>query len=246
MNGWIKIHRKILDNRVVCKDADHMAVWMYLLLNASHNAHSQLYGGKTVELRPGQLITGRRVIGERLNINEIKVKRILKLFQENGQISIEGAKAGSLISILAWKEYQSERVFDQINDQQNDQINDHNQEGFNKNNIKKKTVPNGTAKEKDFFCDPELNAAFIEFIKFRKQIRSPMTDRAIELAVNKLNKLAPDPLVQRQIIEQSIVNGWKGLFPLHDDDEKHKRRKSQPNDKYSAIKEFLEKAGDKE
>ena len=276
VNGWIKIHRKILDNRVVCKDADHMAVWMYLLLNASHNAHSQLYGGKTVELRPGQLITGRRVIGERLNINEIKVKRILKLFQENGQISIEGAKAGSLISILAWKEYQSERVFDQINDQQNDQINDqpqksgnadktkacgaskeqsdqindqindHNQEGFNKNNIKKKTVPNGTAKEKDFFCDPELNAAFIEFIKFRKQIRSPMTDRAIELAVNKLNKLAPDPLVQRQIIEQSIVNGWKGLFPLHDDDEKHKRRKSQPNDKYSAIKEFLEKAGDKE
>lgn len=96
MNGWIKIHRKILDNRVVCKDADHMAVWMYLLLNASHNAHSQLYGGKTVELRPGQLITGRRVIGERLNINEIKVKRILKLFQENGQISIEGAKAGML------------------------------------------------------------------------------------------------------------------------------------------------------
>lgn len=280
MNGWIKIHRKILDNRVVCKDADHMAVWMYLLLNASHNAHSQLYGGKTVELRPGQLITGRRVIGEKLNIEETKVLRILRLFQKNNQISIETKNTGSLISILAWNEYQSEQMFAQQNAQQNaqqsaqqtelgnaDKIKGfedkeqmfaqqnaqqnaqqsaHNQEGFNKNNIEKKTVPKGTAKEKDFFCDHELNAAFVEFIKFRKQIRSPMTDRAIELAVNKLNKLSQDPLVQRQIIEQSIVNGWKGLFSLHDDDEKHKVRKSQPTDKYSAIKDFLEKAGDKE
>lgn len=272
MNGWIKIHRKILDNRVVCKDADHMAVWMYLLLNASHNAHSQLYGGKTVELRPGQLITGRRVIGERLSIDEMKVWRILKLFQKNKQISIEAKNTGSLISILAWNEYQSERMFEQQNEQRNEQQSErqvksenadkikvfgnkeqmfeqrnaqqnaqqseHNQEGFNKNNIKKKTVPLGTAKEKDFFCDPELNAVFVEFIKFRKQIRSPMTDRAIELAVNKLNKLSPDPLVQRQIIEQSIVNGWKGLFQLQDD-EPRRKWKQQSDDKFAAITQFL-------
>ena len=35
-NGYIKLHRKLLDNPVVMKSNDHLAVWMYLLLNATH------------------------------------------------------------------------------------------------------------------------------------------------------------------------------------------------------------------
>ena len=36
MEGWIKIHRKILDNPIICKDSDYLSVWIYLLLNATH------------------------------------------------------------------------------------------------------------------------------------------------------------------------------------------------------------------
>ena len=32
MEGWIKLHRKMLDNPIVCKDSDYLAVWIYLLL----------------------------------------------------------------------------------------------------------------------------------------------------------------------------------------------------------------------
>ena len=271
MNGWIKIHRKLLDNQVVCKDTDHLAVWMYLLLNASHNVHSQLYGGKTVELRPGQLITGRRVIGEKLNINETKVWRILQLFQLSGQISIKTQTSGTLVTVLAWNEYQSEQNVEQQNEQRSEQQSEqqkkpcnadktrvcemlnskseqqneqrseqqseHNQEVFKKNNNKKKTVPKGTAKEKRvFFCDPSVDDAFNDYIEHRKQIRSPMTERAITLAINKLNSISRDPEMQCRILEQSILNGWKGLFPLHDGENVTKN-------KFSAIDEFL-KAGD--
>ena len=38
-NGWIKLHRKTLDNPIVMKDTDHLAVWMWLLLNATHSDH---------------------------------------------------------------------------------------------------------------------------------------------------------------------------------------------------------------
>ena len=64
-DGWVKIHRKMLDNPVVFKDPDHLAVWMYLLLKATHQDYQTMFGGKKITLKPGQLITGRKVISEK-------------------------------------------------------------------------------------------------------------------------------------------------------------------------------------
>ena len=51
MEGWIKIHRKILENPIVCKDADYLAVWFYLLLNATHKETPALFQGKKIILK---------------------------------------------------------------------------------------------------------------------------------------------------------------------------------------------------
>ena len=32
MEGWIKIHRKMLENPIICKDSDYLSIWIYLLL----------------------------------------------------------------------------------------------------------------------------------------------------------------------------------------------------------------------
>lgn len=113
-NGWIKIHRKMLDNPVVFKDADHLAVWMYLLLEATHQDYPKMFGGKKIVLKPGQLITGRKVISEKTGVNESKVKRILNVFKSEQQIDQQAERYGSIITILSWDKYQ-------CNDQQNDQ-----------------------------------------------------------------------------------------------------------------------------
>lgn len=104
--GWVKIYRKMLDNPVVFKDADHLAVWMYLLLSATHKDHPTMYGGKKITLRPGQLITGRKKISEKTGVNEYKVMRILKRFENEQQIAQQTERYGSLISIVSWDEYQ--------------------------------------------------------------------------------------------------------------------------------------------
>lgn len=106
-NGWIKVHRKMLDNPVVFKDPDHLAVWMYLLLEATHQDYPKMFGGEKVILKPGQLITGRKVISEKTGVEESKVKRILKLFKSEQQIDQQAERYGSLISILSWNEYQN-------------------------------------------------------------------------------------------------------------------------------------------
>jgi len=106
-NGWIKIYRKMLDNPVVMKDADHLAVWMYLLLKATHDEYPVMFGGKKIVLRSGQLITGRKKIADAVGVNESKVFRILKLFKSEQQIEQQTSNQNSLISILNWELYQT-------------------------------------------------------------------------------------------------------------------------------------------
>ena len=112
--GWIKLHRKMLDNPVVWKDSDHLSVWIYLLLNATHKDMDVLFKSKRITLKPGQLITGRKSIASQLSISDSKVKRVLLAFESDHQIDRQRSNKNSLITILNWCEYQQ-------NDQQNDQ-----------------------------------------------------------------------------------------------------------------------------
>ena len=104
--GWVKLYRSTLNNPIVMKDADHLALWIYLLLEATHKEHVTLFGGKKITLQPGQLITGRKKISEQLGINEYKIYRTLNEFESEQQIAQQRTRYGSLISILKWNEYQ--------------------------------------------------------------------------------------------------------------------------------------------
>ncbi|MFD1990065.1 hypothetical protein ACFSGI_08845 [Paenibacillus nicotianae] len=115
MEGWIKLHRKMMDNPVVCKDSDHIAVWMYLLLNATHKEYPVLFAGEKIILQPGQLITGRQTISVKLKISESKAQRILKTFESEQQIEQQKSNKNRLISILSWHDYQES---EQQNEQQ--------------------------------------------------------------------------------------------------------------------------------
>lgn len=83
--------------------------------------------------------------------------------------------------------------------------------------IKKKEIIKETFKEigPDLpgWLDVEL---WTEFVKFRKKVKSPLTEHAAKLAIKKLADFRGDGYDPSDIIEQSIVNGWKGLFPLKD------------------------------
>lgn len=129
-SGWIKLYRKMLDNPVVCKDAEHIAVWIYLLLNATHKEVDVLLGNKKVRLKPGQLITGRKKIASQLKISESKVQRILCSLESEQQIEQQMNSCNRLITIVSWEAYQK-------SEQQSEQ-----QVNTNKNNKKYKEERN--------------------------------------------------------------------------------------------------------
>ena len=56
--------------------------------------------------------------------------------------------------------------------------------------------------------------AFRDFVEFRKSIRKPMNRKAQELAVQQLEKLQAEGQDPAEVINQSILNGWQGLFAI--------------------------------
>lgn len=70
-----------------------------------------------------------------------------------------------------------------------------------------------------------------DFIKMRKLIKAPMTDKALSLMISKLKTLNNDPEAQIAILNQSIENSWKGIFPV----EQEKRKGNGRTDVAFAI-----------
>ncbi|MBR3052852.1 MAG: hypothetical protein IKG59_01845 [Firmicutes bacterium] len=106
MNGWIKLHRKLMDNPIITQDAEYLSVWIHLLMLASHNEHDIVYQGQKYTLKPGQLVTGRRSLGKMCKVDQYKVARILKCFENEQQIAQQNIYKGRLISVKKWDEYQ--------------------------------------------------------------------------------------------------------------------------------------------
>ena len=61
--------------------------------------------------------------------------------------------------------------------------------------------------------DP-LKAKMFRFIEFRVKIKSPMTEEAVEVTLRELRKLSSDENEQIAILNQSIVQGYMGVFAL--------------------------------
>ncbi len=100
-----------------------------------------------------------------------------------------------------------------------------------------------------YFPDDKLNQAFLDYKEMRVRIRKPMTQRAIQMAISKLEKLATPPGQDHmdndlaiEILDQSTFNSWQGIFPLRDESprgEYHNRTADMLHDSYRMMDDWL-------
>lgn len=212
--GYIRIYRSLFDNPVVCKDNDHLAVWLYLLCEATHIDYPVMFGGKKIILKPGELTTGRKRIASKLNVNISKVQRILKLFEIEQQIEQRTDRQCRLISIVNWSEYQN---CEQRNEQR---VNNDRTTSEQRVNTKQEHKNKITEEHKNIYSDLplELIEPFEDYLKMRKTIKAPMTDRAIKMILTKLTELSGgDKKKSAEIINQATINCWKSFYPLREE-----------------------------
>ena len=104
-NGWICLHRKLLEHPLF-KDSQFIHVWLHLLLNATHKPMKAWFKGKSITLNPGQLITGRFSISKVTGVHSSKVQRVLKVLKIDHQIEQQAGNVSSLITIVNWDKHQ--------------------------------------------------------------------------------------------------------------------------------------------
>ena len=153
------LHRRLLDNPVVCKDADHLAVWVWLLLKAAWLESDVTFGKERITLQPGQLPPiSRKTIASELQISESKVQRILKTFENEHQIEQRTNHQCRLISIVSWDKYQfneqpdERRVNDErtTSEQRVNTIKEYKNINNSNNRSSKRTQDMTTAEKDDF------------------------------------------------------------------------------------------------
>ncbi len=92
-----------------------------------------------------------------------------------------------------------------------------------------------------------------DFLSFRESIRSPMTSIAQSRAIGELSRLRDLGHPPEDVISQSIVNGWKGLFPISRRSENDRGNESRSRKTFDeirrennqkAVNAFLRKLGE--
>ncbi len=106
-SGWVKLHRKILDNDIF-KNDKLFRVFMYLLLKASHSERDQLIGDSIVALKAGQWATGRKAISRDTGLTEQNVRTAISKLEKLGILTIKVTVKYSIFSISNWDSYQQD------------------------------------------------------------------------------------------------------------------------------------------
>lgn len=111
MNGYFKVHRKILQSQVFAHQTA-LKIWIWCLAKVTYREHFiaiKVGRGETlVKLMPGQFIFGRFKAEEELNIDGSTIYKWMQKFasSEFEMISIDSNNQYSIITICKWEEYQ--------------------------------------------------------------------------------------------------------------------------------------------
>ena len=110
-NGFIKIHRQITENMLWRKpETSHL--FIHLLIKAKYKSEKQvLLDGNEIEIKRGQLITGRKKLAIETGLTENEVQYSLELLKLHQQIHNETSNQYSIITLIKYDDYQLVKEF---------------------------------------------------------------------------------------------------------------------------------------
>ena len=162
---------------------------------------------------------------------------MFKLAKPNLDTSVKRANAGQIggsnnkkQNKIKANEKQNESQAEAINDYMiNDyMINDlmiNDKEKINKKEKQRTTSAVVVAKKliSDFAGDDkDLEAALNDFLSMRKKIKKPLTDRALQQRLKKLQELSGgDQQKAAAIVDQTVNHCWQDFYPLKDGNDKN-------------------------
>jgi len=102
-NGWVKIHRKMLDWEWH-GDPNVVALFVYILLTVNHE-QGRWQG---LEVNPGQVITSLPDLAKKVGLTIQQARTALLKLKSTGEITDKITNKFRLITVKKWNEYQSD------------------------------------------------------------------------------------------------------------------------------------------
>lgn len=184
-SGWIKLHRKMLENPIF-KNDKLFRVFMYLLLKASHTEHEFLIGDSIVTLKQGQWATGRKAISRDTGLTEQNVRTAITKLEKLGILTSKITSKFTLFSIVNWESHQQDNQ--QVTSKQptsNQQVTT-NKNGKNGKNENKDIISDGFSYWWDLYPVSRRKNKTGCLTKFKAKCKK-LTAEQIEELVNKIS-----------------------------------------------------------
>jgi len=107
MDGWIALHRKIIESDLYFVERfTKMQAWIDLLLLANHKPATVFPKGSEIQLLRGELAYAQKTLSRRWQWNERTVKSFLEMLKKRGMIQYTNSRVTTTISILNYDRYQ--------------------------------------------------------------------------------------------------------------------------------------------
>ena len=169
MSGWIKLHRKILDNKVWTSEPfSRGQAWVDLLLLANHDYGFFYLRDHKIEVQRGQVGWSQLRLSERWGWSRTKVRKFLKDLEKEQQVIQQQSHSTSVITIINYEQYQEK---EQLED--NSKTTERQQQDTNKKN-RRRIKNNKEGNLKTIFKKPTLEQV-TDYCKERNNDICPQT-----------------------------------------------------------------------
>ena len=135
MEGWIKVHRKFREWEWY-QNSNMVHLFIHLLFNANHKDKKW----RGIDIRRGQLITGRKILSMETGISEQTIRTCLSRLEKTGELTSKSTNRFSIITISKWDSYQLE--FNDTDHQPNQQLTSNQPATNHKQELKKEENDN--------------------------------------------------------------------------------------------------------
>ena len=108
MEGWISLHRRLLDHWIFQNDK-YLKAWIWFLLRANHTQSKILMGADLITIERGEFITSLYKICEATGLTNQNARTFIKLLENDKMVNKQTTIKLTKITILNYDSYQQDQ-----------------------------------------------------------------------------------------------------------------------------------------
>ena len=209
-NGYCIAYRKSWTHPAF-KDLREAAIWNFLYQNAFWEDGERNFNGHTFQLKRGEIVVSVSFLAKGFGMTDKGVRVVIQKLIKLGMLVKRGANKGTILTICNYDRFQT---FEKTKGEHEGKrgANEGQTRGNNKKERKKEEtkINNNELVVPDFISVDVWN----DFVKHRGAKFSKLAATRI---INQLTEWHNEGQDCDKILNNSIMNGWKGVFPLKDE-----------------------------